>query len=83
MSPSNRTALMAFGATSFLATATILIGYGINNHVESIQAQTAVQCMNHDWPAHQHAEHVAWCQGNGYQIYGLPVAPATGEYTAD
>ena len=35
MSTLNRVALMSFLATSFLATATILIGYGVSNWAES------------------------------------------------
>ncbi len=83
MTPSNRTALLAFGATSFLATFTILLGYGINNHIENITAQTAVQCMNHDWPAHLHAEHVEFCKDAGFPVYIPANTPATGEFTAD
>jgi hypothetical protein len=35
MTSLNRVALMSFMATSFLATATILIGYGVSNWAES------------------------------------------------
>ena len=41
---------------------------GIQKHVEWINQATAKQCLNQDWPAHQEADHIAWCEDNGYVV---------------
>ena len=33
-----------------------------------LEAQARKQCLNHDWPAHQHQNHVKFCQYNGYEL---------------
>lgn len=35
---------------------------GINLITTHLNAATAKQCANQAWPAHQHAEHVEFCQ---------------------
>ena len=33
-----------------------------------LEAQARKQCLNHDWPPHQHQNHVKFCQYNGYEL---------------
>ena len=33
-----------------------------------LEAMARKQCLNHDWPPHQHQEHVKFCQYNGYEL---------------
>jgi hypothetical protein len=32
----------------------------------NLEAATAQQCKNHEWPADKHQAHMAWCAANGY-----------------
>ena len=34
--------------------------------VPALDRATAVQCLNHAWPADAHQVHMAWCANNNY-----------------
>ena len=79
MTSLNKTALNAFIATSFLATATILIGHTVANKMTSdLEAAVELQCNTADWPADLHKYHADFCNDKGYE---LPAQPANGLYT--
>jgi hypothetical protein len=56
--------------TFCLVATAIAIGtaIGIQKQVEWIDQATAKQCLHHEWPAHQEAAHLVWCEDNGYAI---------------
>jgi hypothetical protein len=35
--------------------------------VQKLESATAIQCMQHDWPAKAHEIHMAWCAANNYK----------------
>ena len=55
--------IFAVSALGTLATAFILIPNAI---ITRLDADTAVQCASHAWPAELHETHIKWCNHNGY-----------------
>ena len=50
-------ALIAGGATSIIQGA-----------VNQLDQVTARQCFMHDWPVHQHQNHLDFCRKYGYEV---------------
>ena len=44
-----------------LATGCFVLGAAQSGLVHKLDAATKQQCLTEDWPAHQHEEHVAFC----------------------
>ena len=63
--------IMQFNAKSFAIAAVIygiIIGAGSQYILHAVDAATAKQCKQHDWPAHADELHREWCVTNGYKI---------------
>jgi hypothetical protein len=55
-------ALIAGGATG------IVQGIDPEKAVNQLDQATARQCFAHDWPAHQHQNHLDFCREYGYEV---------------
>ena len=62
-----KSANVTFAVTLSLALITIGAG-AIHTSIKSLDEATAHQCVNHEWPAHQHDIHIEWCLDNGYEV---------------
>ena len=54
---------------SLTSLALITIGAGaMSSSIAHLKEQTAIQCVNHDWPTDKHDIHIEWCLDNGYEV---------------
>ena len=52
-----------------LTLALITIGAGtVHSSIKTLEAATAQQCANHEWPSDKHDIHIEWCLDNGYEV---------------
>ena len=65
-----KSAPATFIAVTCLALGSIGAG-AVHSSIKALDAATAQQCANHDWPAADHDTHIEWCLDNGYDVYGL------------
>jgi ABC-type glucose/galactose transport system permease subunit len=52
---------------SYIFIAGVIITVGTQLSVQKLEAATATQCMQHDWPVKAHQVHMAWCAANNYK----------------
>ena len=45
----------------------VIATVGTQISVHHLEAATATQCKNHDWPVKAHQVHMAWCAANNYK----------------
>jgi len=45
----------------------VIIAASIPGVINALDKATAVQCIQHDWPAAAHQVHMDWCADNGYK----------------
>ena len=46
----------------------LVIGVVSQVAVKQLEAATAKQCKQHEWPVHADQIHKDWCKDNGYKI---------------
>ena len=51
---------------SYIFVAGVIMTVGTQLSVQKLEAATATQCMQHDWPMKAHQVHMAWCAANNY-----------------
>ena len=51
---------------SYIFVAGVIITVGTQLSVQKLEAATATQCIQHDWPVKSHQIHMAWCAANNY-----------------
>jgi hypothetical protein len=51
---------------SYIFVAGVIMTVGTQLSVQKLEAATATQCMQHDWPVKAHQVHMAWCAANNY-----------------
>jgi hypothetical protein len=51
---------------SYIFVAGVIMTVGSQLSVQKLEAATATQCMQHDWPVKAHQVHMAWCAANNY-----------------
>ena len=54
-----------FALAAFITAA----GLATCGAVQRLEQATAQQCQTRDWPAHQHAAHMDFCESAGYPTY--------------
>ena len=64
--------LSTFAQVTFVAAALIgsasIIGGLLVPDIAALDAATASQCANQDWPSDKHQAHVDFCTTYGYQV---------------
>jgi len=54
---------------SYIFVAGVIMTVGTQLSVQKLEAATATQCMQHDWPVKAHQVHMAWCAANNYPTH--------------
>jgi len=52
---------------SYMFVFGVIATVGTQISVHYLEAATAAQCKNHDWPVKAHQVHMAWCAANNYR----------------